>query len=298
MLKVSLILAVIAISAGLFWRASLLGAGEPAKHPSLDSTSVKDAVQILKAIGRDSSMAVVSTKISLAVAFLGEEHFATQMLLTAQKDSKIDNEQLCNSVERVVESLTFRPWLEAEFPEGFPRFTPVHHIEVKTLPDYRMARASMQDPQRKRDNGAFWKLFSHINRHDIAMTAPVQLDYSSNDDATEVASMAFLYGSRKVGSTGQDPADESIEVVDLTKQDVVSIGIRGRMSSESVLRGHRALLAWLRLHGDEYRKCGVLRRMGYNSPFISADRSFYELQIPIERIERPVIVKNGSNVAI
>jgi hypothetical protein len=37
--------------------------------------------------------------------------------------------------------------------------------------------------------------------------------------------------------------------------------------------------------------------MGYNSPFISADRAFYELQIPIERIERPAIVKSGSDVA-
>lgn len=296
MLKVVMILAVVAISAGLVWRASLLGAGEPAKHPSLDSTSVKDAVQSLKAISRDSSMATVSTKISMAVAFLGEKHFATQMLLTALEDSKPDIEQLCIAVDRVVESLTFRPWMEAEFPEGFPRFTPVHHIEIKTLPDYRMARASMQDTQRKRDNGSFWKLFSHIKRNDIAMTAPVQLDYAGNDDATEVASMAFLYGSRTAGLTGQDPADKSVEVVDLPKQDVVSIGIRGRMSSESVLRGHRALLSWLRLHGAEYRKCGVLRRMGYNSPFISADRAFYELQIPIERIERPVNVKSGSDV--
>jgi hypothetical protein len=296
MLKMFMILAAVAISAGLVWRASLLGAGEPAKHPSLDSTSVKDAVQSLNAISRDSSMATINTKISLAVAFLGERHFATQMLLTAQEDPKINIEQLCNSVNRVVESLTFHPWLEAKFPEGFPRFTPVHHIEVKTLPEYRMARVSMQDTQRKRDNGAFWKLFSHIKRHDIAMTAPVQLDYSGNADV-EVASMAFLYGSRQVGLTGQDPSDKSVEVVDVPKQDVVSIGIRGRMSSESVLLGHRALLAWLRLHGDEYRKCGVLRRMGYNSPFISADRAFYELQIPIERIDRPVIVKNGSDVA-
>ena len=296
MLKVLMIFAVVAVSAGLVWRARLPGAGEPAKHPGLDSTSVKDAVQSLRAISQDSSMAIVTTKIALAVAILGEKHFATQMLLTAQESSGIDIEQLRNSVNRVVESLTFRPWLEAELPQGFPRFTPVHHIEVKTLPEYRMARVSMQDTQRKRDNGAFWKLFSHIKRHDIAMTTPVQLDYSGNA-AVEVASMAFLYGSRQVGLTGQDPSDKSVEVVDLPKQDVVSIGIRGRMSSESVLLGHRALLAWLRLHGDEYRKCGVLRRMGYNSPFISADRAFYELQIPIERIERPVIVKNGSEVA-
>ena len=241
MLKISLVFVVVAVSAALLWQRSSLGAGEPAVHPNLDNDSVKDALKSLEAIKDDSSMDEVDDCIAKAVGFLGEKHFATLMLLTAQEEARSDVEQLRKAVDRVMESLTFHPWIEAELQEGFPRFTPVHHIEVKTLPEYRMARAMMPNKHLKGDNGAFWKLFSHIKRNDIAMTAPVQMDYSGSDDSFEVASMAFLYGSRKIGAAGQDSADDSVEVVDHPKQDVVSIGIRGRMNSESIRRGHRAL---------------------------------------------------------
>jgi hypothetical protein len=296
MLKISLVLFVVAVSAGLLWQASSLGAGEPAVHPNLDNESVKDALKSLEANRDDSSMDAVDARISKAVDFLGEKHFATRMLLIAQEESRSDVEQLLKAVDRVIESLTFRPWIEAELPEGFPRFTPVHHIEVKTLPEYRMARALMPDKQRKGDNGAFWKLFSHIKRNDIAMTAPVQMDYSGSNDSREVASMAFLYGSRKIGTAGQDSADDSVEVVDHPKQDVVSIGIRGRMNPESIRRGHRALESWLERHESDFRECGPLRRMGYNSPFIPAERAFFELQIPVERIERQASIKVVAEV--
>lgn len=291
MLKFSLLFVVVAVGAGLVWQAKSLGAGEPAVHPNLDNESVKDALKSLEAIKDDSSMDKVVDRLAKAVEFLGEKHFAALMLLTAQEESQSDVEQLRIAVDRVIESLTFRPWIEAELPEGFPRFTPVHHIEVKALPEYRMARALMPNQQGKGDNGAFWKLFSHIKRNDIAMTAPVQMDYSGNDDSFKVASMAFLYGSRKIGTAGQDSADDSVEVVDHPKQDVVSIGIRGRMTSESIRRGHHALQSWLELHKSKFRECGPLRRMGYNSPFIPADRAFFELQIPVERIEHNASAK-------
>jgi len=184
--------------------------------------------------------------------------------------------------------------MEAKLPEGFPEFTPVHHVEVKTLPDYRMARASMPDAQRRGANGVFWKLFSHIKRNDMAMTAPVQMDYTGSDEDAEVASMAFLYGSRKIGEPGKDSAINGVEVVDVPEQDVVSIGVRGRMTPESIERGHRALLKWLDAHKADYRPSGPLRRMGYNSPFIPGDRAFFEVQIPVEHVKNREVPEAAS----
>lgn len=294
MLKMSAVLFAISAGAVLLWRVSSLGAGELAKHPSLDSASVDTAATHLRMAQKGSDMKTISTRIAAAVDELGEEHFATEMLATAESEAQADMEQLQQGLSRVIESLTFRPWMEAKVPEGFPEFTPVHHIEVKTLPDYRMARASMPTTQDRGGNGAFWKLFSHIKRNEIAMTAPVQMDYTGSDEDAEVASMAFLYGSQKIGAPGQDSADNTVEIIDLPEQDVVSIGVRGRMTPDSLEVAHRQLLKWLDDHKSEYRAAGPLRRMGYNSPFISEDRAFFEVQIPVEKVKTTVVARSSS----
>jgi hypothetical protein len=294
MLKTSAILITISAGAVLLWRASSLGAGELAKHPSLDNVAVESAVKHLRTAQKGSDMESVRSGIADAVDELGEKHFATEMLSSVESEAPTDIAQLQQGLGRVIESLTFRPWMEAEVPVGFPRFTPVHHIEVKTLPDYRMARAAMPNTPSRGGNGAFWKLFSHIKRNDIAMTAPVQMDYTGSDEDAEVASMAFLYGSKKIGAPGQDSADKTVEIIDIPEQDVVSIGVRGRMTPASLEAAQRRLLSWLDDHKAEHRVAGPLRRMGYNSPFISEDRAFFEVQIPVEKVKKTVVASSNS----
>ena len=63
----------------------------------------------------------------------------------------------------------FRPIKEAEMPQGFPGYTPVGQIEIKQYPAYRKAFAS--------GPAEFWLLFSHIKQNNVAMTAPVEMDY-------------------------------------------------------------------------------------------------------------------------
>jgi len=283
MFKMIASLVLVSTAAAVLWRWNSLGAGELAKHPILDTPAVQTAVRHLEAAKQASTLDAVSVQIARAVEALGKEHFAAQMLSTAVSELPSDIQRLKVDVGRVIESLTFRPWMEAELPQGFPNFTPVHHIELKTLPGYRMARAPMPVTQSSGERGAFWKLFNHINRNDIAMTAPVQMDYNGRDEDAEVRSMAFLYGSTTIGVPGNDRDDSSVTVVDTIEQCVVSIGVRGRMTPESVEDGHHALLQWLREHRGEYRPSGPLRRMGYNSPFISSDRAFFELHIPIQK---------------
>lgn len=166
----------------------------------------------------------------------------------------------------------FKPIMEAELPAGFPDYTPVGRIEVKRYPDYRMARAE--------GGNSFWTLFTHIKRNKIEMTAPVQLDYGSpTSTSPRESAMAFLYGDPDLGSTGKEGR---VNVVDVSAQDVVSVGVRGTRTREKVAAAKQQLTRWLE-RSKIYTADGDLRVMAYNSPFIPRDRQFFEVQIPVRK---------------
>lgn len=172
----------------------------------------------------------------------------------------------------------FKPIVEAELPQGFPGYTPVGTIEVKTYPGYRKASAA--------GAAAFWKLFAHISRNDIAMTAPVEITYGQPDEQQrDERSMAFLYGRPDMGEAGPKGL---VEVADVQSMTVVSMGARGAHTASAVEEARRQLQAWLDERADEYRAAGPLRVMGYNSPTVPAERRFFEVQIPIEKVAAPV----------
>jgi hypothetical protein len=164
----------------------------------------------------------------------------------------------------------FEPTMEAPFPDGFPNYTAVGRIEVKSYPAYRMAKA---------DSG-FWTLFSHIKRNKVEMTAPVQLDYEANgSEAPRESAMAFLYGSPDMGTAG--PSGR-VTVIDVPADEVVSIGVRGVRSQGKVAAARESLLKWLD-NNEMYTTAGDLRVMAYNSPFVPRDRQFFEVQIPVRK---------------
>ena len=92
----------------------------------------------------------------------------------------------------------FTPVVEAPMPEGFPPYTPVGEIQVKSYPAYRKAAASGRT--------AFWTLFQHIQDAGVSMTAPVEMTYQNDGPPVgREQAMAFLYGNKKHGqcrSTG------------------------------------------------------------------------------------------------
>ncbi len=166
----------------------------------------------------------------------------------------------------------FKPIKEAELPKGFPTYTPVGTIEVKQYPAARLVQAKSGG-----DSG-FWKLFLHIKMHDVAMTAPVQMEYRSDKQGKpKQASMAFFYGDPTAGTTGPDG---SVEVIDVPATQVVSMGMRGADSRQRIETARKQIEDWLAAH-PQYEVSGDLRLMGYNSPFIAADKQFFEVQLPI-----------------
>lgn len=185
-----------------------------------------------------------------------------------------------------------RPWLvpEASLPEGFPPPGPVDEIIVKTYPAHRLARVRAEGG----GNGMFMKLFRHIERNDIAMTAPVEMSWPGERPdaekppaavAREPEAMAFLYGKAGIGAAGVDPKDPQVVVEDVPEVKVVSIGLRGGYDKETFDRGAKRLAAWLAEH-PEWQAAGGVRTLAYNSPFVPNIAKYSETQIPI-RPSRP-----------
>ena len=156
-------------------------------------------------------------------------------------------------------------------PRAFPTPTPVGRIEVKQYPAYRRATATGM--------GQFWTLFRHIKQNDVAMTAPVEMDYGPPESAgNESASMSFLYERPDQGKAGKQGG---VEVQDVEAATVVSIGCRGRQTAAAVSEAQDRLMLWLD-ENEGYAPAGPMRVMGYNSPFVPREKNFFEVQIPVE----------------
>lgn len=176
-----------------------------------------------------------------------------------------------------------RPWMfsEAKLPEGFPAAGPVNEVIVKTYPAHRLARVRAEGGS----NGMFMKLFRHIERNEIAMTAPVEMSWQQAAGKEPVA-MAFLYAKPSIGAAGIDPEDQRVVVEDIPEIKVVSIGLRGGYDKSTFDRGATRLEAWLKEH-PEWKAAGDLRTLAYNSPFVPGFTKYSEAQIPIEPTAAP-----------
>jgi hypothetical protein len=158
-----------------------------------------------------------------------------------------------------------------------PGYTPVGQIEVKQYPPYRKASTS--------GLAEFWTLFLHIKQNDVAMTAPVEMDYGDPRAAkSKERSMSFLYERPDQGSTGKQGL---VEVADVPAMTVVSIGCRGERTAATVAEAREKLLKWLEEKKGDYVSIGPVRVMGYNSPFVPHNKNFFEVQIPVKPATAP-----------
>ena len=164
--------------------------------------------------------------------------------------------------------LAFRPLNEAPLPEGFPEAGPVGRIVEKTYPRYRAARAQGGE-------SSFFTLFGHIQRNDVEMTAPVEMTL---DDGARAVDMAFLYESPRQGRAG---TQGRVDVLDLDRQSVLSLAIRGRRSTALVAEARALIEAELARHG--LKAMGAFRVLAYNSPMVPAERQLFEVQVPVAR---------------
>jgi hypothetical protein len=171
--------------------------------------------------------------------------------------------------------------VKTSLPAGYPAPTPPGAIDVKRYPSVRRAEVSGRRAPDRGRNGAFFSLFRHIQRRDIAMTSPVEMDYPGwSGDASskpEGWTMSFLYRTPDMG-----PVEQSgdVRVVDTMPLTVVSVGLRGKYGRATEDRGLQQLSAWLDGQ-DDWERAGSPRVFYYNGPYIRDSRKWAEVQIPV-----------------
>ena len=234
------------------------------------------AVLAAETLGRDSQNAV---RIMRALLAADEA--------VARKEAKAAWSDLKTELELLSRDLAFAPLVESPRPVGFPAATVVGEFEVLDYPAYRMARAPMPRSLLGQQNSAFWKLFRHIQSHDIPMTAPVEMRVGEIEGKQPEAgrayeSMAFLYVSTEVGKTGPDG---DVEVLDVPAATVVSVGVRGASGEKRVREQRERLRAWIEARPDRFEILGPPRMMGWNSPMVSDAKRYWEIQFPVRVLE-------------
>ena len=171
-------------------------------------------------------------------------------------------------------------------PEGYPDPTPPGAIELKRYPLVRRAEVSGSMSPDWGMNFAFFPLFNHIKRREIAMTSPVEMNYeglgNSGADKPSSWTMSFVYRSPDLGPAGVDPKDERILIEDIPPMSVLAIGMRGPYKADRVRTGVEALRAWLAQQSD-WEESGEPRALFYNGPEARSEIKWSEVQIPLQR---------------
>jgi hypothetical protein len=174
--------------------------------------------------------------------------------------------------------------IESPLPIGYPEPTPFGAIDVKEYPSVRRAELTSKDDSGNGMVAGFFPLFNHIKKRDIAMTAPVEMDYPGlykdfmKDEPAEQGEtkMSFLYRSAKQGPVGEDG---NIVVRDAAAVTVLSIGAKGAFDAAQEFD---TLRTWLKGQ-DEWEVAGDPRMFIYNGPFVDPNWRWSEVQVPIRR---------------
>lgn len=208
-----------------------------------------------------------------------------------QGESRRVGGDLSSRIERTGSGFRFDQCrITTPLPEGYPAPTPPGAIDLKSYPSVRRAQVTRTGSADWGMNGAFWPLFRHIQRRDIEMTSPVEMDYAGLRDSQNGRphswTMSFLYRTADLGPTGPDKG--SVEVVDVGPMTVVSIGFRGAYGLSRVRTNLEALEQWL-ADQDEWESAGEARSLYYNGPEARGRDKWGEVQIPVRRRENPSV---------
>ena len=160
-------------------------------------------------------------------------------------------------------------------------------MEIKSYPLVRRAEITSTGKTNAGANRSFWPLFQHIQKRGIAMTSPVEMDYTGmSDDKGNLSdergswTMSFLYRTPDMGETG--PAESNVQVKDLPPMTVISLGMQGNYGLKQVNAGLDKLRDALAKQ-DQWVVAGEPRALNYNGPQIEAGYRWSEIQIPVKQ---------------
>ena len=222
-----------------------------------DALHTRDRQVLVSALERAEKMNGAKLKAwELRRAFDKVLH-SEEPAMTTRESGKIEAGRRTESALRdaPVAKDDFRVTMEAPLPEGFPGPGPVGQVVLKEYPSYRMARSS--------GGSAFGSLFMHIKRNDIAMTTPVEMTMQAEGGGElRQQDMAFLYESTEQGRTGRDGR---VTVMDRESVKVLSIGLRGPLTTRKMNEAKRSVEASL-ANAEGWERSGRLAADGLQQP--------------------------------
>lgn len=178
--------------------------------------------------------------------------------------------------QRAQEARQFRIEEESPLPNDWPRPSLPGLIRIKKYPPVRAAWVRAENAR----NRQFMTLFRHIESRQIAMTAPVVMEYDANavgEIETGTKAMAFLYRRGDQDKAGRFGA---VQVENDQPVTVVSIGLKGAYREAKFRKAADELRDWLKAH-PQWRATGPPRVLAYNSPFLLWWRKYAEVQVPV-----------------
>jgi hypothetical protein len=266
--------------------ASLLLGGSPDVAPSTQPAVASNEVDVqavakMLAEAADAKGGVAPREVARQAAeTLGNSWAAsTRLRDVAASPESTSDDAIRKSLKQIAADLGFKPTNEAPVPKGWPAFTPVREVRLVSYPKYRMA---IVESTGAGEQGAFfWQLFTHIQRNEIPMTAPVEMHLSKTDKGLAMTGMAFLYENpdqpTPAGTRG------NVKVVDIEPYEAVNVGLRGEMNDREIKAAQEMIDAWLKANESTYEVQGTPRILGYNSPSLPAAKKYYEVQVVVKR---------------
>ena len=159
--------------------------------------------------------------------------------------------------------------------QAFPP-SPIGTAELKILPAGLLLKAAATGNYFDQSSRLFGPLFSYISAHKIAMTTPVE---AKIDGAAMFFWVAKSEQPKVSGSTG------AVEVVQIPKRWVASLGARGSYSAQNFVKTRDQLLAWLHQRKD-VEPSGSPYAVYWNGPFIPGFLKRFEVHVPVRSVGR------------
>jgi hypothetical protein len=160
--------------------------------------------------------------------------------------------------------------------QAFPPTAP-GQAELKTIPAGVLLKNAQPGGYFAQSNQLFRPLFRYIQKHDIAMTVPVE---ARIDDAA----MYFWVGTAELAKVAGDEAGVVVERREARR--VASLGARGSYSEKNFAATRDRLLAWV---GGQpgLERAGEPYAVYWNGPFTPWFMRRYEVHVPVRERAAP-----------
>ncbi|MBL9199738.1 MAG: heme-binding protein [Opitutaceae bacterium] len=173
--------------------------------------------------------------------------------------------------------LLILPFLAPALPamaelQAFPP-TRVGQPELKTLPAGVLLKSSGSGGYFAQANGLFMPLFRYIQRHEIAMTVPVEAQ-------VDQAAMYFWVAESEAAKVAGN--ESGVVVERRAARPVASLGARGSYSEKNFITTRDRLLAWVR-EQPGLEAAGEPYAVYWSGPFTPGFLKRYEVHVPVRK---------------